>query len=213
MSRCNVFLAQTLLVLCSYLLLLYLPSSSSPTTLRLHTLSIFGAIYIVRHNYMARCLLPRDLGMAEITFVSLVWIPSILASFAIPSALTDPPPPPLSVPNCILSIFFYVLGSWLNTFSEYQRKLWKSLPSSAGRCYTLGLFSLSRNINYFGEVVLFAAWAAATPAWWNVWVPVLMGLIFVFHHIPDKEKYLLSKYGEEFGDYQKNVKSFVPFLF
>jgi steroid 5-alpha reductase family enzyme len=37
-----------------------------------------------------------------------------------------------------LAMVLYLVGSYFNTGSEIQRKLWKAQPSSKGRCYTVG---------------------------------------------------------------------------
>merc|ERR1712232_829869 len=110
--------------------------------------------------------------MGEELTIVILWLSTIMASYAL-GALPC---------GCIgwvagfTSIAFYSLGSWLNTWSELQRKWWKARPENKGRCYTLGLFALSRNINYLGDVVLFAGWAVATGRWWNAWAPLLMAL-------------------------------------
>merc|ERR1712183_1261588 len=107
----------------------------------------------------------------------------------------------------------YVLGSYLNTYSEFQRKIWKQDPIHKGRCYMLGLFSLSRNINYFGDSLLFAGWAVATGNWINSWAPILMSLSFYFYHIPDKEKYLQTRYAQDWPTYLSQTPySFIPYI-
>merc|ERR1712032_1283804 len=106
----------------------------------------------------------------------------------------------------------YLFGSWMNTWSELQRKWWKARPENKGRCYTEGLFALSRNINYLGDVVLFAGWALVSGRWWNAWVPLMMAASFYFHHIPDKESYLRVRYAQDWPSYEQRVKSFVPFV-
>ena len=100
----------------------------------------------------------------------------------------------------------------LNSFSELQRKWWKARPENKGRCYTLGLFSLARNINYFGDVVLFGGWALATGAWWNAWAPVTMFLSFQFYHVPDKELYLAKRYEKDWPAYRASTKSLIPWV-
>jgi len=40
-------------------------------------------------------------------------------------------------------------GSYLNSFSEIQRKWWKQNPDNKGHCYTQGLFGYSMHINFF----------------------------------------------------------------
>jgi protein-S-isoprenylcysteine O-methyltransferase Ste14 len=186
---------------------IYTIAKHSPPLPQAYLLDIFCVAYMIRLNIMARWLLPRELALEEITFVPLVWLTSIMASFV---WLTSGK---ISPSQLLLSAVFYVLGSYLNSYSELERKWWKENPQNKGRCYMLGLFALSRNVNYFGDTLLFAGWAIATGSWWNIWVPVLMGLSFWFYHIPDKEQYLEKRYKGEWPIYKKKTPyAFVPFL-
>ncbi len=211
--RANIFSAESAVVLAIYLYVLLVPDAlyeNRPSgSVRSTVLAAFGCLYIVRLNVMARWLLPREIGMEELTFVILVWIPAILASFAIPAVAS---PTDIGLGSFVLSLVLYVAGSFLNTWSELERKLWKEKPGNRGRLYTAGLFRFSRNINYFGDVLLFAGWAVATGAWWNAWVPLSMGLSFYFHHIPDKEVYLAQKYSQDWPGYAGGTKVLIPYL-
>lgn len=171
-----------------------------------HILVIFGIVYFVRLNLMTMWLLKREIAMEELTFVILVWIPGILASYVFLAK-------EVASLQLAISVVVYLLGSFFNSWSEIQRKIWKQDPQNAGRCYTEGLFSWSRNINYFGDTLLFTGWALAAGNWWNSWAPILMGLLFYFHHIPDKEKYLAVRYADDWPRYlQSTPYSFVPFV-
>ena len=203
MLRANVFALECVLVLVVYGHFLV----ESVTSARCGVLLLFGIVYMVRLNIMARWLLPRELATEELTVV-ILWISSILASVALGAASKGV----ISKVEIILSVLLYSIGSWLNTWSELQRKWWKARPENKGKCYTFGLFSLSRNINYFGDVVLFGGWAIASGCWWNVWVPVAMAAMFYFYHIPDKETYLRERYKSEWPNYVVATKSFIPFV-
>ena len=197
------------LVECTLLLTIYLKAlSQAPVSAsQLTVLSMFGIVYIARLVLMATWLLKRELSVEEITVVTLAWLPSIMASFVLGASHST------NAFQMTLSIIFYVLGSYLNSYSEIERKKWKEIPQHKGRCYTQGLFSLSRNINYFGDTLLFAGWALATGTWWNAWVPITMGSSFWFYHIPDKEKYLQNRYAKEWPDYKRQTPyAFIPFL-
>merc|ERR1712232_220445 len=113
--------------------------------------------------------------MEELTVVMLLRLPAIMGSFV---ALADAQNSSWMV--LLSPVTLYSLGSYWNTYSEWRRKIWKQDPRHQGRCYTLGLFSWSRNINYFGDTVLFAGWAVATADIKNAWVPLVMGLSFYF---------------------------------
>lgn len=202
--RANVFLIESIVILCLYVFLIY--GWRLACSAQAHLLAAFGAIYMIRLNIMSRWLLHRELGMEELTFVILLWIPSIMGSYVMLAK-------DVSNIGLVVATTFYVLGSYLNTYSELQRKIWKGDPSNRGRCYKLGLFSWSRNINYFGDSVLFTGWAIATGNWYNSWVPIVMSLTFYFFHIPDKEKYLAIRYAKDWPDYKcQTPYAFIPYI-
>ncbi|CAE7224499.1 Pfdn6 [Symbiodinium natans] len=211
MLRANVFALESLCVLGVYGCILLWPKMQWPghskDAWRCQVLFVFGVVYMLRLNVMARWLLPRELATEELTVV-ILWILTILVSFGAGALLTGTPDD-LSIS---LAVALYCLGSFVNTWSELQRKWWKAKPENKGRCYTLGLFSLSRNINYLGDVLLFLGWAAATGCWWNLWAPVVMAASFYFYHIPDKEQYLSERYKVDWPAYAASTKSFIPFL-
>jgi len=112
-----------------------------------------------------------------------------------------------------VGIALLLIGSYLNTGSELQRRAWKKLPSSKGRCYTGGLFGYSMHINYLGDSILFTGWAILTASIWAFSIPLLMTYLFVFYHIPHLDEYLTDRYGEEFKAYARKTAKFVPFLY
>jgi len=111
------------------------------------------------------------------------------------------------------SILLYLIGSWLNTFSEYTRYLWKSHDENKGYLYTKGLFKYSMHINYFGDVVLFIGFAMLTCHLSMVVIPIVMALNFIFFIIPRLDTYLSNKYGEEFKTYAEKTKKFIPGIY
>lgn len=113
----------------------------------------------------------------------------------------------------IIGLVLYLGGSFVNTYSEYQRQNYKSDPARHGRLYTQGLFRLSRHVNYFGDVVLFLGLALVTGRLSMVVIPLVMALNFVFVIIPRKETYLAQKYGSQFSDYAKQTRRLVPFIY
>jgi len=106
----------------------------------------------------------------------------------------------------------YLLGSFVNTFSELQRRWWKEVPSHRGRCCTEGLWTLAVHINYFGDVVLFLGWTALAGAWWLCWVPLAMLLNFSCAQGPELDAYLEERYGEEFTAWRASTAYIIPFV-
>lgn len=112
-----------------------------------------------------------------------------------------------------IAVGLYVLGSILNTGSEFQRRHWKANPANSGHLYRGGLFSLSMHINYFGDVLLFTGFALVTGSAWALLVPLVMLILFVSVHIPMLDTHLAKKYPEEFAAWSKESKKLVPFLY
>jgi len=113
----------------------------------------------------------------------------------------------------VIGILLYLSGSYINTQSEYSRHVWKLKEENKGRLYTEGLFSLSMNINYFGDIVLFPGLAMVTHRLSIFVIPLIMAANFIFFIIPSLDKYLEKKYKDEFRDYSKKTKKLIPLIY
>lgn len=121
-------------------------------------------------------------------------------------------PQPLG-PVDAVALLFYLAGSYIGTASEYARYVWKARPENRGHLYTQGLFSYSRHINYFGDLLLFGGCAMLTRQLWTGIVPLAMGLNFALIIIPAHDAYLASRYGSDFDDYARRTRKLVPLLY
>lgn len=113
----------------------------------------------------------------------------------------------------IIGIILYLSGSFLNTASEYFRFKWKQKKENTAHLYTGGLFKYARNINYFGDIVLFGGLAIVAHQIQLLIIPISMASIFVVILIPLKESYLKDKYGNEYISYAANSKMLIPLIF
>lgn len=113
----------------------------------------------------------------------------------------------------VAGLLLLVVGSVLNSGSEYQRYRWKQQPEHQGKLFTEGLFRYAMHINYFGDVLLFAGWALLTGYLALLIVSLLMLLGFVFLHVPTLDGYLAERYGAAFDDYAARTKKLIPFIY
>ena len=104
-------------------------------------------------------------------------------------------------------------GSYLNSFSEIQRKWWKKDSQNKDQCYTAGLFSYAMHINYFGDFILFTGWCLFTYNYWSLLLPLSMAYSFIYFHIPSLDLHLAERYGNEFKSYSIATKRFIPFVY
>jgi protein-S-isoprenylcysteine O-methyltransferase Ste14 len=80
-----------------------------------------------------------------------------------------------------------------------------------GTLVTDGMMSLSRNTNYFGEFLIYLAFALLPM---SLWALLPLAVFIAFYWVPNmvrKDRSLASLPG--FADYKKKTKSFFPFLF
>lgn len=152
--------------------------------------------------------LQRQMAWGEAVMVS-VWLYVLHLSFAFLGGLNAVPIRFVGIVGCAL----YLMGSCLNTASEYMRYRWKQKPENEGRLYTGSLFQYSIHINYFGDTVLFVGFALVTGSVWALVVPVAIATSFIFFHIPTLDAHLSEKYGKTFDAYAERTSKFIPGIY
>lgn len=96
------------------------------------------------------------------------------------------------------------------TFSADMQK-YTHLKFQPGTLITDGMLSLSRNINYFGEFLVYLAFALL-PMTWFAFIPLTLFVgIFWIPNMLRKEKSLASLPG--FQEYKRKTRFFLPFIF
>jgi steroid 5-alpha reductase family enzyme len=113
----------------------------------------------------------------------------------------------------LFSISLFILGSYLNTVSEYQRKKFKENKENAGKLYTEGLFKYAQHINYFGDFVWILGFALMTRNAWALIMPIFCFIGFLVFNIPMLDNYLKEKYGAEYLAWNQKTKKFIPYIY
>jgi steroid 5-alpha reductase family enzyme len=153
-------------------------------------------------------LLRRRVAWSETAAVGF-WILVIHTTFAVLGS-TNPSPVGIAAGA---GIALYVLGSGLNTGSEWQRHRWKKDPANRGRLFTGGLFRFARHINYFGDIVLFTGYALITGRALALAIPAITALSFVFGHAPALDRYLAGRYGDAYTRWAARTPRLIPWLY
>jgi protein-S-isoprenylcysteine O-methyltransferase Ste14 len=171
---------------------------------------VFGcaAIYFARISYGTLFLYKRTVSYGEGIGIGL-YVIAIDVLFAFFGRSNQGPIGLVMLLGAVL----YVVGSYVNTRSEYLRGSWKKDPAHKGRLYTTGYFRYSRHVNYFGDELLFTGYALIAGSAWGLVVPLLMACGFIFVNIPMLDGYLKRKYGAEFEAYAARTKKFVPYVY
>ncbi len=167
-----------------------------------------GLVYFIRLLFTEFVFINREVKWSEALTIAL-WLFIVYMTFSITGGTNSNKPAAPFYTGVVL----YVIGSFINTISEYQRYRWKKNPENKGKLYTGGLFRYSRHINYFGDVVLFTGFALFTGSVYPFIVPAAMIVLYVVVNIPILETYLHERYSNEFDEYSKSTKKFIPFIY
>ena len=113
----------------------------------------------------------------------------------------------------VFGIVLFISGSVINTVSELLRDSWKKNHENKGKLYTGGLFKYSMHINYFGDLLWVIGYAIITRNPYSIFIPALLFVFFAFYNIPKLDNYLEGRYKEEFEDYKRKTKKFIPLIY
>jgi steroid 5-alpha reductase family enzyme len=113
----------------------------------------------------------------------------------------------------IMGVGLFLLGSFINTLSDYQRYVWKKIPENKGHLFTQGFFKYAMHINFWGDTVMFIGYALVTQHFMS-FIPVFAIMFnFLLIQIPKLDDYLRKRYGAEFVDYAGKTRKFIPFIY
>lgn len=171
-------------------------------------LTAFGMVLFLRILFVHLYLLKRKFGWEELGGVVMALIIYQVGFAFLSFGSTGS----IDIVDYI-GIALFIIGSYLNTGSEIQRKRFKDDPSHAGRLYTGGLFKYVRHINYFGDILWVTGWAVLTRNWWSALIPLGLTAGFVFFFIPPLTDYLREHYKDQFSEWKEDSKALIPFIY
>ena len=145
---------------------------------------------------------PTSLGFALVIWgsLSLYWIaPLLLTSQGV------------QVPGwyIALCISMYSFGVFFHFATDMQKYI--TLQLRPGQLITGGMMSRVRNMNYFGELLIYFALALLAAHW----LPLLVLLAWIlFYWLPNmyKKDQSLSRY-VDFTAYKRRTKLFIPYIY
>jgi len=103
----------------------------------------------------------------------------------------------------------YIFGIFVHFTTDMQK--YTSLKINPGHLITGGMMARVRNLNYFGELLIYGSFAMLAIHW----MPIVILLAWVsIIWIPKmlKKDRSLSRY-PEFGAYRERTKLFIPFIY
>ena len=113
----------------------------------------------------------------------------------------------------IAAIAVYAVGTISHLGSDVQKVRFKSRPESSGKLLESGFWALSRHPNYFGDFLIYVAFAMIGGDFRGWVAPVLNFLQYRFDAIPKNEKWMAQRYGDAWERYARRTRMLIPFLY
>ena len=132
--------------------------------------------------------------------MTLFWI----APYLLNSRAVDAPPWLLG-----MAISVYTFGIFLHYTSDMQKYI--ELKYNPGNSITDGLVGRTRSINYFGELLIYGAFALLAMHWLPF---VILALAVAIEWLPNmrRKDASLARY-PQFAAYERTSRKFIPFLY
>ena len=108
-----------------------------------------------------------------------------------------------------MCISIYILGVFIHFSSDMQK--YCTLELRPNQLITDGFFSRVRNINYFGELLIYTGFGLLAMHWLPMGILLIWVLAVWIPRMLKKDK-SLSRY-TDFGAYKKQTRLFIPFLY
>ncbi len=117
----------------------------------------------------------------------------------------------------VVALVVWLAGWIIETAADRQLSTFKADPAHRGLTCRRGLWRYSRHPNYFGEWLMWCAYAILALGAANGWVAVGAPMIMLFFilkltGIPPTEEQALRSRGDDYRRYQKTTSAFVPWF-
>jgi len=122
---------------------------------------------------------------------------------------------------CYFGMLLWIIGFLIELTADEQKRKFKSKPENKDRFINIGLWSISRHPNYFGEILLWVGMAVITLPTLKGWQYVtLISPIFIYFLLTRMsgvnllEDYAEKKWGgsDDYEDYKSKTPTLVPFF-
>lgn len=171
-------------------------------------LAVGFVIYFVRILFTEFVFLKRGVSWSEV-FTIGPWLLAIVLVVGVEGARNGGA---FGVAAWCGAVLFAV-GSWMNSYAEYARHVWKARPENRGKLYTGGLFRISRHPNYLGDLLSFSGLCLIAGEWLTAAIPVVMLAGFVLVNIPVLDAHLREHYGSSFDEYARRTPKLIPYVY
>lgn len=127
--------------------------------------------------------------------------------YALPGYLAFTNSVPISMITVGIALPLFIFGTLINTAADVQKLTAKQFNAGLVRD---NIWRLSRNINYFGDLLRYLSFSIVAGSSWAYIVPSVITALYL-QRINQKEQSMSSKY-PEFAEYQQTSTRLIPFI-
>jgi len=176
-------------------------------------------LYLLNMNVVI-LLWSRDTAMAKLDRhldrIERHLLPVVMANaagwlYALPFAFIARRSGPLGLPDG-LALAVYALGTRIHFAADLQKRRFKARPGTQGRVLDQGLWRYSRHPNYFGDFLIYVAWALLAADPWAWLSPAANLAQYLFDAMPKSERWAADRYGSAWRAYAARTSRFIPWL-
>lgn len=127
--------------------------------------------------------------------------------YALPGYLAFTNSVPISMMTVGIALPLFIFGTLINTAADVQKLTAKQFNAGLVRD---NIWRLSRNINYFGDLLRYLSFSIVAGSIWAYLVPSIITALYL-QRINQKEQSMTSKY-PEYTEYQQSSTRLIPFI-
>lgn len=127
--------------------------------------------------------------------------------YTLPGYLAFTNPVPISIMAVAVALPLYIFGTLINACADVQKLTAKQFGAELVRD---GIWRLSRNINYFGDLLRYLSFSIVAGSVWAYLVPGTVALLYL-QRIFEKESAMSQKY-PDYNEYQQSSTRLIPFI-
>ncbi|KAF1959195.1 hypothetical protein CC80DRAFT_387824, partial [Byssothecium circinans] len=173
-------------------------------------LLLFVSISAFKHVFWAWYLLQAPLTLATtIVLCCINYFFDTVNTFLYLAAYTTPTDYREGITQTMLiGGILFLLGSTIETSSEWQRRTFKASRYNEGKPFTGGLFRYARHINYTGFTMYRLSATLLTGGWIAAMGVATCHMVdFLARAIPVLDRYCQMKYGTQWKNYKAQTRA------
>lgn len=181
---------------------------------------ILVAIYVARMLYTllfwfqatGAAKLKKQTTIGQLLVLPLILVPIFSWLYPLPFFAAMNRTSPFNIFDAT-ALLIYMVGTAFHLGADLEKWRFKENAGNKGHLLQKGLWGLSRHPNYFGDFLIYCAFALVAQWPWGLVAPLVNLIQYFADAIPKNERSSSKRYGEVWAHYVKTTPIFLPVRF